>query len=229
MPHFQFNRPADGVIFDCDSTLSALEGIDRLAALVGVKEQVSKLTDQAMNGELPLEAVYHKRLELIRPTQKDIARIAEQYLENIVPGAVETIAELHQRNIRVAVISGGLYPAILPLATKLNIAEKDVFAVQVLFTPDGNYHSTVNTPLTTANGKAQVAGAWKAANHLNRVIMIGDGMSDVAALGGADAVIGYGGVIAREAVRRQATIFSEATDLRTLLPLILGTPSSEGA
>lgn len=226
MPHFQFNQPADGVIFDCDSTLSALEGIDQLAELVGVKTQVAELTEQAMNGTVPLEAVYLQRLALIRPTQQHIAQIAQQYLQHIVPGAAEIIAELHKRHIRVAIISGGLYPAILPLAEQLNIAEQDLFAVQVLFNHDGTFHSLVNSPLTTANGKAQIAGAWKAANHLNRVIMIGDGMSDVAALGGADAVIGYGGVIAREPVRQKATIFHEEKDLRTLLPLILGTTAA---
>ena len=39
MPHYY-----DGIAFDCDATLSALEGIDQLAALAGVADQVSALT-----------------------------------------------------------------------------------------------------------------------------------------------------------------------------------------
>ncbi len=61
-------KPYDGVVFDCDATLSALEGIDQLAALAGVADAVSALTHRAMNGEVPLEAVYGERLALIRAT-----------------------------------------------------------------------------------------------------------------------------------------------------------------
>ena len=48
------------VIFDCDSTLSAIEGIDELA--VDCREDVERLTDAAMRGRIPLEEVsegYH--------------------------------------------------------------------------------------------------------------------------------------------------------------------------
>ena len=52
--------------------------------------------------------------------------------------------------------------------------------------------------------------------------MVGDGMSDVAARapGAADVIIGYGGVVAREAVRQAADHYSTAADLRDLLPLL---------
>ena len=57
------------VIFDCDSTLSRIEGIDELADIAGVTRQVRQMTDAAMAGEIGLEEVYGKRLELIKPTQ----------------------------------------------------------------------------------------------------------------------------------------------------------------
>ena len=82
MPNFY-----DGIAFDCDATLSALEGIDQLAALAGVAEQVSALTHRAMNGEIPLDAIYGERLALIRPRERDLATIAQQYLDRTVPGA----------------------------------------------------------------------------------------------------------------------------------------------
>ena len=52
------------VCFDCDSTLSKIEGIDELAKLAGLGEEMARLTDAAMNGVVPLEAVYEKRLSL---------------------------------------------------------------------------------------------------------------------------------------------------------------------
>lgn len=217
MPNFY-----DGIAFDCDATLSALEGIDQLAALAGVAEQVSALTHRAMNGEIPLDAIYGERLALIRPRERDLATIAKQYLDRTVPGARETIAALHARGIKVAIVSGGILDAILPLVASLGIAPADTFAVRLQFDENGDYTGFEPSPLTTAAGKAAIVAAWKSANHLQRVAMVGDGMSDVAARapGAADVIIGYGGVVAREAVRQAADHYSTATDLRDLLPLL---------
>ena len=217
MPNFY-----DGIAFDCDATLSALEGIDQLAALAGVAEQVSALTHRAMNGEVPLDAIYGERLALIRPRQRDLATIAEQYLERTVPGARETIAALHARGIKVAIVSGGILDAILPLAASLGVAPADTFAVRLQFDENGDYTGFEPSPLTTAAGKAAIVAAWKSANHLQHVAMVGDGMSDVAARapGAADVIIGYGGVVARDAVRQAADHYSTAADLRDLLPLL---------
>ena len=48
-------RGYDLVIFDCDSTLTALEGIDELARSGGQYEEIKALTDAAMNGDVRLE------------------------------------------------------------------------------------------------------------------------------------------------------------------------------
>ena len=213
----------DAVVFDCDSTLSTLEGIDELAAIAGVREEVAALTNQAMNGDVPLEAVYGKRLELIRPNRADLAVIAREYLATLVPGAKETIAALQARGIAVAIVSGGLRDAILPLANALGIDEENLFAVPLEFDGNGDYLALPEHPLTTAHGKADVIAAWKKRHGFKQVVMIGDGMSDIAARaeGAADAVIGYGGIIVRDAVREKADHYSTAADLRDLLPLLI--------
>ncbi len=43
------------ILFDCDSTLSTIEGIDVLAERAGVVDQVVPLTNAAMDGRLRLE------------------------------------------------------------------------------------------------------------------------------------------------------------------------------
>jgi len=113
-------------------------------------------------------------------------------------------------------------PAPPPLAATLGIAPADTFAVRLQFDENGDYTGFEPSPLTTAAGKAAIVAAWKSANHLQRVVMVGDGMSDVAARapGAADVIIGYGGVVAREAVRQVADHYSTAADLRELLPLL---------
>ncbi|MBV7434570.1 HAD-IB family phosphatase [Cardiobacteriaceae bacterium TAE3-ERU3] len=210
----------DGVLFDCDSTLSTIEGIDELAAHANCRAEIAAFTDRAMNGEVPLEAVYSKRLDIIHPHRDDITAIAQQYLDTITTGAAETIAALQSRGIKAGIISGGLRDAILPLASRLGIAADDVHAVELDFDDDGNYRAVKPSPLTTADGKHEIAAAWKARHNLSHTVLIGDGASDVAALGGVDAVIGYGGVISRANVEQTATLFYREQDLRGLLPIL---------
>ena len=55
-PHYEH------VFFDCDSTLTAVEGIDVLAESAGKGQRVAVLTQAAMDGHVDLEDVYEKRL-----------------------------------------------------------------------------------------------------------------------------------------------------------------------
>ena len=52
----------DFVFFDCDSTLSTVEGIDELARLKGKLDEVKAMTDAAMDGEVYLDDVYDRLL-----------------------------------------------------------------------------------------------------------------------------------------------------------------------
>ena len=74
----------DAVCFDCDSTLSRIEGIDELAKRAGCEAEIAALTKAAMNGEVPLDAVYGKRLERVRPGRADLDWLAQRYVEEMV-------------------------------------------------------------------------------------------------------------------------------------------------
>src|SRR5512137_330586 len=82
------------IFFDCDSTLTAIEGIDELARLKGQYDHIADLTRRAMDGEIKLEEVFAARLDLLRPTRADLHHIAEAYRETLVPDAKETIDAL---------------------------------------------------------------------------------------------------------------------------------------
>src|SRR4051794_28326550 len=79
------------VFFDVDSTLVSIEGIDLLGAQI---PEVARLTAAAMNGEIALDQVYGRRLEMIRPARTAIDALAEQYLASIVEGGEETMEAL---------------------------------------------------------------------------------------------------------------------------------------
>ena len=119
------------VIFDCDSTLTTLEGIDELARARGRHEEIKALTDAAMNGDVRLEEVYERRLDMLQPTRREIAALADQYRENVVTDARDLVGALHAAGREVFIVSGGLADAVVPFGAWLGIPEDHVRAVGV--------------------------------------------------------------------------------------------------
>lgn len=198
------------VFFDVDSTLVTIEGIDVLA---GGNPEIAKLTNAAMNGEVALDEVYARRLEIIRPARADVAALAQRYLQSLVDGAEDVMRTLHERGHVVHLVTAGIEQAILPLAEKLGV--RNVHAVRLLFDDDGNYHDfDRRSLLTRAGGKELVVRAVRARSK-GGAAMIGDGASDLEARPAVDLFIGFGGVVARPVVRENADVF--VTELRDVL------------
>ena len=116
------------IVLDVDSTLSGIEGIDWLAALRGPETQAwsTTLTEKAMQGEMPIEAVYGQRMQKVRPNAVEIEQLGREYVERIAPRAREALAELRRHGIELAMVSGGLREAIIPLARELGVDERSL-------------------------------------------------------------------------------------------------------
>lgn len=208
------------VCFDCDSTLSKIEGIDECAKWVGLGEQMAQLTEAAMNGDLALEAVYAKRLQLIRPDKAAINRLAELYISEIVTGVAEVFATLQQQGKQIHIISGGLRQAILPFAAYLNLSETHVHAVDIYFNPDGSYKDFNHvSPLAKTGGKALICQQISSKPEV--MVMIGDGKTDLEAQAVGVKVIGFGGVVKRTIVAEQADFYIDEPSLLGVLRYIL--------
>ncbi len=202
----------DIICFDCDSTLSKIEGIDELAKRVGLGEEMAALTDSAMNGEVPLEAVYERRLSLIKPDQNAIDWLADLYIETIVDGVEEVFNTLLKKGKQIHIISGGIRQAILPLAEKLGLSNTHVHAVDVFFNQDGSYQSfDAISPLAKTGGKATICHSLT--NGASKLAMIGDGQTDLESKQAGAEFIGFGGVVERKAVREQADYFVNTASL----------------
>jgi len=209
----------DIICFDCDSTLSKIEGIDELARRVGLGDEMSELTNAAMNGIVPLEAVYEQRLSLIRPDQASIDWVAELYISEIVDGVQAVFSTLLAQGKEVHIISGGLRQAILPLAARLQLPESHVHAVDVYFNADGSYKDYEQTsPLARNGGKADIVNTLKGERSL---VVVGDGKTDMEAKQAGAFVIGFGGVVDRAIVRELADIYITDSSLTAVLEHIL--------
>ena len=204
------------IFFDVDSTLVTIEGIDVLA---GGNPEIAKLTDAAMNGEIPLDQVYGRRLELIRPTREAVERLAQQYVDSMTDGAEETIRTLREAGAQVQLVTAGIAQAILPLASHLGVPERAVHAVALRFNERGEYEDfDRRTFLTRPGGKELVVRDVRARTH-GRAAFIGDGVSDLEAKPAVDLFIGFGGVCVRERVRDNAEVFVRT--MRELLAYLI--------
>ena len=198
---------------DCDSTLSSIEGIDELARLRGPGrfQQVEEMTSQAMDGAIPIEEVFGRRLDIIQPTEADVAAIGRKYVETVEPTAKATIAALGAKGWTPVILSGGFRQAIRPLADFLGIAR--VEAVDLRFNPDGSYAGFDSYyPTTRSGGKPEVIIALKKEFSPEKTVMVGDGSSDLEAMPYVDSFVGFGRYADRYAVRVSAGSFIRSLD-----------------
>ncbi len=207
------------LLIDCDSTLSALEGIDELGRLKGpdVFRRVEEMTHDAMEGRLAVEAVFGRRLEIIQPRVDDLRQVGQRYLETIEPTAVAVLDQARREGWTPIIVSGGFRQAIRPLADHLGIAQ--VEAVDLTFAADGSYLDyDRDFPTTRSGGKPEVVAWMRRLHQPKRIVMVGDGVSDLETKPVVDLFVGFGRYVQRERVRTGSSHF--ITSLDRLPPLL---------
>jgi phosphoserine phosphatase len=239
------------VIFDCDSTLAAVEGIDELAAIIeadtgghlsgepgGMAVKIAALTKRAMEGDLPLETVYGLRLTTINPTRAQVRQVAAIYRKNVIPDAQPVIAALQAAGARVFIVSGGLVEPVREFGEWLGIPTDQIYAVDMQYdqlagqwwryweqhssaSPGSSFLAYQSGPLAGTHGKNRVISRIRA-EHPGRALLVGDGLSDLEASSEVDLFIGFGGARHREIVAAEAPVFIHTPHLSPVLPLALG-------
>lgn len=200
--------PTKLLLLDCDSTLSAIEGVDELGRLRGpaIFKAVEDMTNAAMNGGTPMEDIFAQRLNMIKPTLAELQAIGEKYIATVEPTAVETLEKLRAAGWKIAIVSGGFTQAIMPLAKFLGVAR--VEAVVLKFNEDGTYAGFDETcPTSKSKGKNMIARRLRADFKAQIVVMVGDGASDLEVKSDVDKVIGFGRYVVRPKVKAGADAF----------------------
>jgi len=226
----------DLIFFDCDSTLSTIEGIDELAKLKGKEGRVGLLTNKAMDGELDLSEVYGKRLKAIRPTRAQLKAVEERYWETTVEDAKIVIEALQFIGKHVFIISGGLIDAVKGFGRRLGVDPNQIRAVELEYNelsgewwryhePEAQQSKTYldynEGPLTVSSGKPKIITEL-AGDLPGRRMMVGDGSSDLASQSVVDLFVGYGGVVSRDKVKDGSEVFVQNLSLAVMLPIATG-------
>lgn len=205
------------VFFDVDSTVISIETLDYLVIQsIGTHaaEEIQKITDKGMNGEMELRDSIRARIQIGKITKKEIENLAAQITNYITPGMQECIEFLQHSGHEVFLLTSGFHEYLSPLAEKLNIPQDHVFANRFLY----DAHGTVigadeSNPLINADGKIKVITDCKKGFS----IMVGDGINDLRTRTVVDYCIGFGAHKIREKVRQGADQFVTNTkDLLTI-------------
>ena len=178
------------VAMDMDSTLVAIESIDEIADMQGVKPQVAEITASTMRGEIDFAESLMRRTALLQGLNQ--AALYRVYTERLQfnPGAEKMLQRLQATGIRTLLVSGGFTFFTDKLKARLGL---DYAAANTLEIVDGKLTGKVLGEIIGARGKADVLKRVRDELGLRReqVIAIGDGANDLQMLTEAGVSIAY--------------------------------------
>ncbi|TWD58264.1 phosphoserine phosphatase [Agrobacterium vitis] len=203
------------LIADMDSTMIGQECIDELAAEVGLKDQVSKITARAMNGEIAFEPALRERVALLKGLPASVVDEVIAKRITLTPGGPELIATMKARGYYTALVSGGFTVFTSKIAKTLGFDEN---RANILLEQDGVLSGEVAEPILGKQAKVDALEDIVAKLGITNddVMAVGDGANDLGMLG----VAGSGVALhAKPSVAAQAKIRIDHGDLTALLYL----------
>jgi len=177
-------------VMDMDSTLIAIECIDEIADMMGLKPQVAEITEAAMRGELDFSASLRKRVALLKGLPETaLQRVVDERL-TFNPGVQAWINTCKQHGIKTMVVSGGFTFFANYVKDTLGL---DYAVSNTLEIVDGKLTGNIVGDIVDAQRKAdellnlrKVLGLTEA-----QTIAIGDGANDLKMMAVAAVGVAY--------------------------------------
>lgn len=186
-------------VTDMDSTLIEQEVIDELAREGGRYEEVARITERAMRGELDFASSLRERVRALQGLQ---VQVIDEVRARITPtaGAARTVKALRSLGCTTAVVSGGFMEVVEPFARQIGLDHAHANRLEV---QDGLLTGRLAAEVFDAQAKVRVLEALQAELGLNRarVAAVGDGANDLPMLEAAGVGIAF---CAKPKVRERA-------------------------
>jgi len=177
------------IVMDVDSTLVQGEVIEMLAAHAGCADEVARVTEQAMRGEVDFEESLRARVALLEGV--DASVLDEVYDEiELAPGARTMVRTLKRLGYRFAMVSGGFTQVTDRIAADLGFDFAHANELEIV---DGRLTGRIVGDVVDRAGKAEALRRFAAEVGLSEdaVIAIGDGANDLDMLSAAGLGIAY--------------------------------------
>ncbi len=210
-----FRRTKRLIVLDMDSTLIQNEVINEFARQKGVFNEVARITEKAMLGEIDFNESLEQRCNLIKGiNDRDIDQ-AYNKLE-LTPGAEELCYVLKKLGYKIAIISGGFLKIAEKLKSRLGL--DFAYANRMEF-KDGEFTGKIIAPYLDAQRKADLLDVISQQENieLDQVIAIGDGANDLLMLEKAGLGIAFN---AKPIVQAQADFSLSQKNLRNIFYLL---------
>jgi len=177
------------VAFDMDSTLIMHEVIDELAKEAGAGEQVSRITEAAMRGEIDFDESLRRRVSTLKGLKADVLEKVAQRLQ-LTEGAQRLVSTLRGFGYKTAIISGGFTYFGESLKKRLGI---DYVYANDLEIVNGELTGQVHGAIVNAGRKAEILKeiAVREGIALEQTIAVGDGANDLPMLAAAGLGIAF--------------------------------------
>ncbi len=201
------------LVADMDSTLIEQECLDELAAEIGMRAEVSAITERAMRGEIPFEPALRERVTLLKGLATDIvAKILTSRIA-IMDGAVVLVATMRASGAHTVLVSGGFTAFAEPIGRSIGFHEHRANA---LLSEAGHFTGLLAEPVLGREAKeaALLEIAVRLGLEPAQTLAVGDGANDIGMVRRAGLGVAYR---AKPALRAEADATIDHADLTGLL------------
>ena len=214
------------LIVDFDSTFIRDETLDEIANLLlssnriskNTQEKITKITNQAMNGELDFRQALKKRVKLLNIHKNDIGQVISILNERVSLSFIQNKEYIQAVAKSIYIVSGGFKEIMEPIVKEYGISRKNIFANEFIYDSNG-YINGINEEslLSHSDGKIR---ATKTLNLSNGGYVIGDGSTDleIKTVEGIKAFICFTENVDRKAVSNKADYI--ASDFHEVIKII---------
>lgn len=196
-------------IFDFDSTLTKVEGLDVLCEITQannpnreeILQEIIKITNLGIDGEISFTQSLERRIKLLDANKSHLEELIVELKKHVSPSIKRNKSFFEDFSDDIYIISAGFKEFIIPIVAQYNIPASSVYANTFEFDADGNIIGfDRENPLSKHNGKIE---CLRNMNLEGEIQVIGDGYSDYVTreAGIADKFFAY-----TENVQREKTV-----------------------
>jgi len=201
---------------DMDSTLIQCECIDEIADFMGIKREISCITESAMRGELDFASSLSQRVQLLAGLDESVLHEVYQERIALTDGAETLINTLHQAKWKIGLVSGGFDFFTERLKKRLRLDFTQANQLEVI---QGKLTGRIMGNIVDADCKRRclLAQASTYGIAMQQTVAVGDGANDLPMLNAAALGIAFH---AKPAVKAAADYAIDTGGLDQIIALL---------